>query len=168
MAWLSEFGKFIQQTTKTWLGIFMASGLLWLSPEIAVVANSTDKINSYIGVAVHVLFVLSASMLVSDLAFYVRDVIRNRRKKNAKFEVFKRLTPPERALMRRFVEGETKSIGLDPRDPTVMLFIERRWISQPINYVGASVGRNVEPFLPPHVVEDWIYYFILDNKELIS
>ncbi len=167
MNWLSELGKFIQQTTKVWLGLFLASGFLWLLPKLVIVGDAADKSNSYFGAAVKVIFILSASMLLSDLVFFGRDYIRDRNAKNSKFEVLKRLTPPERELMRRYLEAETKSLGLDPRDMTVVLFSSRKWISQPFNYVGATSGTGNQ-FLPPHVLEDWIYYYLKDNPELIA
>lgn len=168
MNWLSELGKFIQQTTKVWLGLFLASGFLWLLPKLVIVGDAADKSNSYFGAAVKVIFILSASMLLSDLVFFVRDYIRDRNAKNSKFEVLKRLTPPERQLMRRYLEAETKSMGQDPRDPIVILFISRKWLSQPMNFVGVHMGVGGEPFLPPHVLADWIYDHIKDNPELIA
>ena len=167
MNWLSEFGKFIQQTAKVWLGLLIATGFLWLLPQLAVVGNATDIGNSYFGAAVRVLFVLSAAMLLSDLAFYVWDLVRDRNAKNAKLEVLKRLTPPERKLLRRYLEAETKSMGQEPMDPIVILFISRKWLSQPMNFVG-SIGMGTERFLPPHVLADWIFDHLKDNPELIE
>jgi hypothetical protein len=168
MNWLSEFGKFIQQTAKTWLGLFLASGFLWLYPQLVVVGDAADKSNSYFGAAVRIIFILAAGFLVSNLIFYVRDTIHDRNTKNIKFEVLKRLTPPERDLLRRYLKAETKSMGQDCRDPIVILFISRMWLSQPCNYVGVSVGSGGEPFLPPHVLADWVYDYLKDHPELIA
>lgn len=167
MNWIAELGKFIQQTTKVWLGLAIASGFLLLFPQLTLIGDAPDVGNSYLSVSVRVLFVLSCAMLLSDFVFYVRDHIRDRRKKDAKFEVLKRLTPPERELFRRYVEAETKSIGLDVRDPTVLLFRERGWISQPMHFMGVTIGDTREPILPPHVLEDWLYYYLKDHPELI-
>lgn len=165
---LSEFGKFIQQTTKTWLGLFLASGFLWLLPELVIVGGAADKSNSYFGAAVKIIFILATSFLLSDLIFFVRDAIRDRNAKNSKFEALKRLTPPECELLRRYIKAETKSMGQDSRDPIVILFISRKWLSQPCNYNGFTVGSGGEPFLPPHVLADWIYDHIKQHPELIA
>ena len=164
---LSEFGEFLKQTSKTWLGLFIASGVLWFLPQFVFGGDSPDKNYPYFSVAIRCLFVLSASMIASDVAFTVRDYVRDRMAKNSKFEALKRLTPPERDLLRRYLEAETKSLGLDSKDATVVLFVRKKWISQPVNYVGVTIGEG-QPFLPPHVLEDWIYDYLKDHKELIS
>jgi len=169
MNWLSEFGKFIQLASKMWLGLLIASGVLWLLPKLIFGGDSPDKNFLYFfGVAVRCLLVLSASMIASDIAFTVRDHVRDWIAKNSKFEVLKRLTPPERDLLRRYLKSETKSLGLDSRDATVALLIRKKWISQPRNYVGVTVGSGGQPFLPPHVLEDWIYDYLKDHPEMIS
>jgi hypothetical protein len=165
---LSEFSDFLKQTEKTWLGLLIASGVLWLFPQLVISGDTANKSDLHLGVAVPILFILSASMLISSFTFHVRDSNRDRRAKDAKFEVLKRLTPPERELLRRYLKAETKSMGQDSRDPTVILFISRKWLSQPCNYVGITVGAGGEPFLPPHVLADWIYDHLKDNPELIA
>lgn len=168
MNWLSEFGKFIQQTTKVWLGLFLAAGFLWLLPKLVVVGDAADKSNSYFGAAVKVIFILSCAMLLSDLAFYVRDTIRDRAKKNAKFEVLHRLTPPERELLSRYLEGETKALGLNPGDAVVTLLMSQKILSQPMNYVGGGVlGGGTAP-LPVIVLQTWVYDYLKDHPELIA
>ena len=168
MNWLPVFGKFIQQTTKTWLGLFFASGFILLFPKFAIVGNLADKDNFYLGVSVKVVFVLSCGFIISDIIFYVRDIVRDWNTERFKIEALKRLTPPERELMRRYLKMETKSMGLDPRDPIVILFVTRKWFSQPFNYVGATLDIATPRFLPPYVLDDWIYDYLKDHPELIS
>lgn len=168
MPWLSEFSNFIQQTAKTWLGLFIASGLLLLFPQMVIVGNLAEKADSYFRAAVMIVFILSTSFLASDLIFYVRDLIRERNAKKTKLEALKRLTPPEHELLRRYLKAETKSMGQEPRDPIVILFISRKWLSQPMHIMGGIIGMGTERFLPPHVLADWIYDHLKDNPKLIE
>lgn len=163
MNWVSELGKFIQQTEKTWLGLCVASAILWLFPELTVVGDLSDKSNSYFGASVRGTFILSASMLISSICFYVRDRVRDRNAERAKLDILNRLTPPERDLLRRYLKAQTKSMGQDPKDPIVVLLATRGWLQQPSTFLCVN-----EPFLPPYVLSDWVYDHVKSHPELIA
>jgi hypothetical protein len=164
MNWLSEFGKFIQQTAKTWLGLFLASGFLWLFPKLVVVGDAADKSNSYFGAAVRVIFVLSAAMLFSDLAFYVRDYIRDR---NAKIKVLKRLTPPERGLLSTHLKMGKNSFRHGASDPVIVSLLSKKLVSIPMNIVDAFHPDDPRP-VPIIVITEWAYYHLKGHPELIT
>lgn len=168
MNWLSELGKFIQQTAKTWLALFLASGFLWLFPELLPVGNLSDKADSYLSAAVRLIFILSACFLISNYLFYMRDGYRDRLKKNAKFEVLKGLTPPERKLLGRYLEAETKALELDAGESTVISLKSQDILTQPVNLsIGGMIGGGRMP-LPTIVIQTWAYDYLKRHPELIA
>jgi len=75
------------------------------------------------------------------------------------------LTPPERDLLRSYLEGETKTMSFDDLNPAVISLVHEKVLSKPVNIVGAFSGKSPGT---PVVIESWAYEHLKKNPKLVG
>ncbi|MBW4529446.1 MAG: superinfection exclusion B family protein [Aphanothece saxicola GSE-SYN-MK-01-06B] len=161
----SKLLPFLKLSPQVLLGIFIASALLAFSPKILLVQLGLSSLVILYRGWIGGLFVLSAAMLLSKcmvtayrkgLALYSEWRLAAGRRAS-----FAYLSPPERALLKRYLIEDTTTLIFPISDGVVGGLVAKQYIFRPSN-VG-SYGMHYAFNLHP-----WVWVCLSKSPDLLN
>ena len=151
----------LKGATFVFLAALCASGLLLFRPEAFGVTMSAEQ-----RFAVVCTFLLSGFLLVSQAgAWAVRGVRKAQAKSNAKGERaqrLKELSPPERAILKLYVDNGTTTRSFSMTDGVVRGLVAKRILYQASN-IPKGLQMNLE-----YNLQEWAWRLLAEHPTLLE
>jgi len=147
------------------LPIWIFTGFVVFAPkELLSIFGLTDIVSSYrpyFGLA----FLLSGALLVSSacIAFYewLKRKHRERVTRTFRHQRLRQLTEDEKAILRGYIEGQTRTQVLSMSDGTVGQFVVEK-----ILFRASSLGSVADYF--PYNIQPWAWEYLNEHPELLE
>jgi len=157
MNWFAKLVEALKESPKLALAFALASGIILAFPKLFIARDLPETLKPYVGAV----FLLSATVLLASLIWHLGTHWMAHR---ARVKILNGLTPQERDLLRRYVEGETKTLNVPSPDPIVIGLKKQGLLSQPVSII-VSGGAAPKPTI---VLEAWAYDYLKTHPKLIA
>ncbi|MCP9887330.1 superinfection exclusion B family protein [Cyanobium sp. ATX 6A2] len=162
---LTRFLELLKLRPQTLLGILLGTGVLALLPESALTKLGlhafVSKFRGWLGGA----FVLSSALLLGNgLSAVLRQVgrwISEINESKARRKSFKYLSPPEKALLAKYLNDKTTTHYFDISDGIANGLEARGFI-----YRASNVGAHYKSFA--FNIQPWAWRCLQDNPRLVT
>ena len=162
---LSKLPDWLKLKPRHLFGLVLAAGILLFSPAALLERlGMTELLMHYRG-WIGVVFVASAAVwLAHGLAPAARSVVawlQEVRQMRTRRATLKHLSPQERAILRRFMDGDTKTITLN-----ISSGVHAGLESRQVIYRASSLSRSFYDF--DYNIQPWAWDYLREHPEVLE
>lgn len=155
----------LKLSTRFVLPVALTLGVFLFAPDVFIghigLADLRKQHQSYLGAA----FVLSSCILASRGIIHGGAWARQKYRKHATLKLARaslhHLTPEEQDILRRYLEGNTKTLLLSIDCGVVASLSKMRIINQSTRYTRHGIDF-------PHNIHEWAWDYLHDHPELVG